>query len=132
MVNDEKRREVAENLRKQLKYMKRDDDYMKDVNVVVYGNLTYRNIAASVELYGNFIKGNYAHIVELLVDLIERPTCTIRRIELDAKPTAWGICSRCGAFVNVMHGISSMTEYLPSKYCPNCGAGINKVVRYGD
>lgn len=46
---NEERREVAENLRKQLMAMREDDRYKKDVDVVECGNTAYRNIAWSVE-----------------------------------------------------------------------------------
>lgn len=138
MISDKKRREVAEKLRRQLKYMKRNDDYMKDVNVVEYGNLTYRNIAASVESYGNFIKGNYAHIVELLADLIDRPTCknvsefgshvfTVSNFSKDEYFDF--VCGRCGT-----HLYSDEMEFSPLKdenyelralhFCPYCGAEV--------
>jgi len=55
-VTNEKRREVAENLREQLRYMRKNNSYDEDVNVVDCGNSAYRNIAGSVEPYGNLTK----------------------------------------------------------------------------
>ena len=52
------RREVAKRLRKQLMYMRKNNSYDEDVNVVDCGNSAYRNIAGSVEPYGNLEKGN--------------------------------------------------------------------------
>lgn len=75
MITDDERREVAKELRKQLRYMRENEMYEKDIDALECGNRTYRNIAYSVEDYGNFNKGDYANIVELLADLIDRPTC---------------------------------------------------------
>ena len=52
-INDKRRHEVAENLRRQLRYMRENDDYEKDVDVTECGNTAYRNIAWAVEPYGN-------------------------------------------------------------------------------
>lgn len=70
-TSDEKKREVAQKLRKQLRYMRENEMYEKDLDALECGNRTYRNIAYSVEDCGNFTKGNYANIVELLADLID-------------------------------------------------------------
>ena len=124
MISDEKRREVAEKLRRQLKYMKRDDGYIKDVNEVEYGNLTYRNIAGSVEPSGNFIKGNYVHIVELLVDLIDRPISHNASGYDDVFE-----CSECRCRVELIvevcneYGEPFHVPLMPS-FCPNCGAEV--------
>jgi hypothetical protein len=67
----DERREVAARLRRQLRYMRENNCYEEDLNVVDCGNSAYRNIAGSVEPYGNFEKGNYVHIVERLADLID-------------------------------------------------------------
>ena len=55
-----------------------------------------------------------------LADLIDRPTCSIKR----GYQTTWGVCSRCGALVNAERAVSTATEYLPTRYCPNCGAEV--------
>ena len=55
-----------------------------------------------------------------LADLIDRPTCSIKR----GYQTRWGVCSRCGALVNAERAVSTATEYLPTRYCPNCGAEV--------
>lgn len=129
MINDEKRREVVENLLKSLWYMQRDNNYKNDTNVVEYGNLAYRNIAAAVEPLGNLKKGNYAHIIKLLVDLIDRPTCevTVHGKSID-KHNLCKSCSRCS------YGWFEDIYDKPYSYCPNCGAKIIKgeVDRAGD
>ena len=65
------RREVAKRLREQVGYMRENNCYEEDLNVVDCGNSAYRSIAWSVEPYGNFEKGNYVHIVERLAELID-------------------------------------------------------------
>ena len=114
MITDNKRREVAKELRKQLRYMRENDMYEKDIDALECGNRTYRNIAYSVEDYGNFNKGNYANIVELLADLIDRPTCHI--IETDHEFEDSVRCDRCRTTFN--------RPWEPFKYCPNCGAEV--------
>ena len=52
------------------------------------------------------------------------PTCTIKRDEQSKNPTTWGVCSKCGALVNAERAVSNATEYLPTRYCPNCGAEV--------
>jgi len=113
----EERREVAENLREQLMYMRKNNSYDEDVNVVDCGNSAYRNIAGSVEPYGNFEKGNYVHILERLADLID-PTCHMTDSMWDDGECTWGcICSACGA--RIEHEYASDIDY-----CPRCGARV--------
>ena len=124
-INDKKRHEVAENLRKQLKYMRENDSYEKDLDVVCCGNLTYRNIAGSVELYGNFDKGNYVHIVELLADLIDHPTCH------DIGDGYAFKCSKCECELDIDDKEREPTMWVGGSprmpnYCPNCGAEVIK------
>ena len=122
MTSDE-RREVAENLREQLRYMRINNSYDEDVNVVDCGNSAYRNIAGSVEPYGNFEKGNYVHIVERLADLID-PTCAMEYGGYlpESVKGMLGVyfCSECG---------SPIYNDMSPSYCPYCGA---RVVRGGE
>lgn len=106
----DERREVAENLREQLRYMRKNNCYDEDVNVVDCGNSAYRNIAGSVEPYGNFERGNYVHIVERLADLID-PTCHLG-------PAHFGGfgCDRCFTWFPDMKKRTS--------HCPECGARV--------
>lgn len=117
---NEERREVAENLRKQLMAMREDDRYKKDVDVVECGNTAYRNIAWSVELYGNLEKGNYINIVERLADLIDRPTCELDHIDTDPAQDGYPLrlheCSNCRRLCYEIYG-----EF---EYCPHCGAEV--------
>lgn len=53
-------------------------------------------------------------IVERIADLIDRPTCSIKRESRNGYPTTWGVCSRCGAIVNAERAVSNATEYLPT------------------
>lgn len=119
-INDDRRREVAKNLRKQLRCMRENDSYEKDVDVAECGNTAYRNIAWAVEPYGNVKKGNYVHIIELLADLIDCPTCrlchTDTELATDGYPIRVYECSNCGrAFDNL---------YDEYEYCPHCGAEV--------
>ena len=58
--------------------------------------------------------------VELFADLIDRPTCSINRGYRDT----WGVCSNCSALVKSEMVVSTATEYLPTRYCPWCGAEV--------
>lgn len=122
--SDEKRRKVAEDLRKQLWCMRENDSYEKDVDVVECGNSAYRNIAWSVEPYGNLEKGNYAHIIELLADLIDRPTCR----NVSGKQDVFE-CSECRCKVEIVgeegneYGECFYTPFMPC-FCPSCGAEV--------
>lgn len=121
MIDDERRHEVAENLRKQLMCMREDDSYEKDSDVVECGNFAYRNIAGSVEPYGNYEKANYVHIVELLTDLIDRPICkTIIKRELH---TAFGKpITKLNVYV-LSCGHQAIGFEKP-EHCPKCGAVV--------
>ena len=117
----DERREVAERLREQLRYMRENNCYEEDLNVVDCGNSAYRNIAWSVEPHGNFEKGNYVHIVERLADLMD-PTCEMD----DAGDVPASVkdnlntffCSECGAPI--------YNDMTPS-YCPYCGCRVTVV-----
>ena len=113
-ITNEERREVTENLRKQLMAMREDDRYKKDVDVVECGNTAYRNIAWSVELYGNLEKGNYVHIVERLADLIDRPTTTRHGKFKTKYGRETPCCEVCGYSIGDMRW----------NYCPKCGAEV--------
>lgn len=116
VVTSDERREVAENLREQLRYMRKNNSYDEDVNVVDCGNSAYRNIAGSVEPYGNFEKGNYVHIVERLADLID-PTCEVEGSEPLYMDDETEFRLSCGH-------VAEMTTNEPPAYCPECGARV--------
>lgn len=114
------RREVAASLREQVRYMRENNCYEEDLNVVDCGNSAYRNIAWSVEPYGNFEKGNYAHIVDRLADLID-PTCEVSSVETYydelGQLDGWEFHLTCG------HSVKRPYYEAPS-YCPECGARV--------
>ena len=64
--------------------------------------------------------GDYKKLHERIADLIDRPTCSIKR----GYQTTWGVCSRCGALVNAERAVSTAIEFLPTRYCPWCGKEI--------
>lgn len=53
-----------------------------------------------------------------LADLID-PTCEMKIIP----KSSHCICSRCGAFVR-RDAVTSCTEVIPVRHCPNCGARV--------
>lgn len=124
MITDEEHREIAQKLRKQLRYMRENEMYEKDLDVLECGNRTYRNIACSVKDCGNFTEGNYANIVELLADLIDRQTC----FDTESRDSKSFTCSACGfseskLVVNPFTLVFSLVK--PSyRYCPKCGAEV--------
>ena len=109
----EERREVAERLREQLRYMRKNNSYDEDANVVDCGNSAYRNIAGSVEPYGNFEKGNYVHIIERLADIID-PTCEVKNDNRCMSDFAY-VCRACGEHFSTCDS---------PNYCPGCGARV--------
>lgn len=122
MISNEKRREVAAMLRNRLKYMLRKGEwYGKDLDSNACGNAAYRNIAASVEDCGNLIDGNYIHIVELLADLIDRPTCQMVECSIDNGSRSWGMrCTACG------EEFEHMKPGFGWRFCPVCGAVVTE------
>ena len=111
-ITNEERREVAQKLR--------------DIKRVDFGDgLVCLNYDLD-EVLG-FDWADEDHIfdyhVKRLADLIYRPTChIIKDVETPEHP--WGTCSRCSALVDSQHATSSATEYLPTRFCPNCGAEV--------
>ena len=53
-------------------------------------------------------------------------TCEIIR---PATPDKFGVCSACGALVNMRDSVANATNYLKPCYCPNCRS---RVVRRND
>lgn len=92
----------------------------------------YRHVDALDVIAGSVgveVGGKFGHEVEnetyaALADLIDRPTCSIKR----GCSTTWGVCSMCGALVNAKRAVSTATEYLPTRYCPWCGAEVKNEV----
>ena len=109
---NEERREVAERLRRQARWMNKNKDWY-DKDDVDQGNRAYRNIADSVEEGSNF-SNHYEETVRKLADLIDRPTC--RKLIPDEME---GIvfCSNCGVEIG---------EYSVPNYCHNCGAEVKR------
>lgn len=111
-ATNEERREVAERLRRQARWMNKNKDWY-DKDDVDQGNRAYRNIADSVEEGSNF-SNHYEETVRKLADLIDRPTC--RKLIPDEME---GIvfCSNCGVEIG---------EYSVPNYCHNCGAEVKR------
>lgn len=61
-----------------------------------------------------------------LADLIDRPTCYIRP-DVEDEGTIWdlfGTCTCCGAVVNAYSATAAASGFLPTRYCPACGAKV--------
>ena len=62
----------------------------------------------------------HASLADDLADLID-PTCEIMRpVSFDKV----GVCSACGALVNMRDSVANATNCLKPLYCPNCGARV--------
>lgn len=109
MISDDERREITSGIRQFLS-MPYDERPWEHDGLQTVGRL--------VGAYGG------ESILARLVDLIDRPTCLIKRELRNGYPTTWGVCSMCGAIVNGERAVSNATEYLPTRYCPNCGAEV--------
>lgn len=115
MISNEERRRVAKKLLEIIWCMrKREEFYKSDVDPTRCGNVTYRNIAGSVEESGNLIKGNYINIVERLADLIDRPTTTRHGKFKTKYGRETPCCEVCGYSIGDMRW----------NYCPKCGAEV--------
>lgn len=124
-ITNEERRRVAKKLLEIIWCMrKREEFYKSDVDPIRCGNVTYRNVAGSVEESGNLIKGNYINIVERLADLIDRPTCRNVSGHQDVFE-----CSECKFRAEVVceegneYGDIFSTPFMPH-FCPNCDAEV--------
>lgn len=106
----DERREVAERLRRQARWMNKNKDWY-DKDDVDQGNRAYRNIADSVEEGSNF-SNHYEETVRKLADLIDRPTC--RKLIPD-EMEGLVFCSNCGVEIG---------EYSVPNYCHNYGAEV--------
>lgn len=109
MISNEERREVAERLRS-ASARRSDVPWMVEDLMLALGFRCYED--GEDQLFNR------------LADLIDRPTCSIKR----GHQTTWGVCSRCGALVNAERAVSTAIEYLPTRYCANCGAEVNDEV----
>lgn len=109
MISNEERREVAERLRS-ASARRSDVPWMVEDLMLALGFRCYED--GEDQLFNR------------LADLIDRPTCSIKR----GRQTTWGVCSRCGALVNAERAVSTAIEYLPTRYCANCGAEVNDEV----
>lgn len=122
-ITNEERREIAERLRRQARWMNKNKDWY-DKDDVDQGNRAYRNIADSVEEGSNF-SNHYEETVRKLADLIDRPTCKPKdrgRGYVDAVCDSFW-CPNCSFEIDVHIGEEQhLTE--AAKYCPNCGAEV--------
>ena len=109
MTSDE-RREAAESLRDiDEAWPTLVDDLEEDP--LRFGGLAMAGILACVDDRALFRR---------LADLID-PTCEIMRsVSFDK----FGVCSACGALVNMMDSVANATNYLKPLYCPSCGARV--------
>ena len=112
MINDEKRHEIAGNLR----YCA---EMCHSTGVLDSDVLNALGIHC-----GDTDGVSSAYDVEKLADLIDRPTCEMTECSIDHGSRSWGMrCSRCG------------TEFEHEKpvygwnYCPKCGAVITDAKR---
>lgn len=112
MATSDERREVAENLR-----------YMDQYESIRYKEQFFDELAETVVGFEDY--HDFGTVIEKLADLID-PTCEIVR---PATPDKFGVCSACGALVNMRDAVANATNYLKPRYCPNCGA---RVVRPND
>ena len=69
---------------------------------------------------------NWRGVMDRLADLVDRPTCRIRT-DVEDEGTIWdlyGTCTRCGATVDASAAIMTWDGFIPTRYCPYCGAEV--------
>ena len=108
MISDQERREVAAKLRG---LDERIDGVALMCTKLEHDAMALRAIRAVVG------KGDIFH---LLADFIDRPTCDVRM----GVTGRIGVCTRCGAMVEMRAAVFDALEALPTRYCPNCGAEV--------
>lgn len=115
MVSDEQRREIAANLRSESEAWLDtfpDSTLNDEDNDAIMFDISRFVLFEGTPTVGEF----YAR----LADLIERPTCDVRM----GVTGHIGVCTRCGAMVEMRAAVFDAIEALPTRYCPNCGAEV--------
>lgn len=102
-ISGEERRAIA----KKLRYTANDD---------LGGLSLQKNLAAITKAED----GSWRGVMRRLADLIDRPTCDVRM----GVTGHIGVCTRCGAMVEMRAAVFDAIEALPTRYCPNCGAEV--------
>ncbi len=101
MINDEKRREVADKMRGY------DVSEFKESAIVPF-----------LECLGHGYT-NWRGILDELADLIDRPTCQMFECTIDHGSRSWGMrCTACGK------EFEHMKPGFGCRFCPNCGAEV--------
>lgn len=101
MINDEKRREVADKMRGY------DVSEFKESAIVPF-----------MECLGHGYM-NWRGILDELADLIDRPTCQMVECTIDHGSRSWGMrCTACGK------EFEHMKPGFGWRFCPNCGAEV--------
>lgn len=118
MISDQQRREVAAALRDEAEAWRTDNG---DDTVYSMSDDTFTESVLTAFGFDDMEMSAY-RIFDKIADLIDLPTCSIKRGARNQ--TAWGVCSRCAALVNAERAMSDATEYLPTRYCPACGAEV--------
>ena len=107
MATSYERQDVAENLR-----------HLTIGHYIKYKEQFYDLLEEELSCCGYY--NSFGEVLERLADLID-PTCEIMRpVSFDK----FGVCSACGALVNMRDSVADATNYLRPHYCPNCGARV--------
>lgn len=106
MISDADRREMAAT--------------MRAISVSGLRNLTLGEMLNSILTRGAPRPTTEMAILASLADLIDRPTCDVRM----GATGHIGVCTRCGAMVEMRAAVFDAIEALPTRYCPNCGAEV--------
>ena len=125
MISDQERREVAE----QLRCLASAELTPADI-VSIVGTASLNCQALAIALLGavGFVTDDpsISQIIGHLADLIDRPTCCIRP-DVEDEGTIWdlfGTCTCCGAIVDAYSATATASGFLPTRYCPACGAKV--------
>lgn len=106
MISDEKRCEVAQELRELRHTTYYREEVVENICDVI-------SIADPVNTFRE-----PEDVYKRLADLINRPTCK----NLSPKPADVLLCSECGEHVDIAY-VESCDDYR-AKYCPNCGSRV--------
>lgn len=100
MIDDRRRREVTEELRK-----------LTAPGCIRYAEEFFEELREIVALD---LDGSFEGVAGSLADLIDRPTCHISETDHEFEDSVR--CDRCRTTFN--------RPWEPFKYCPNCGAKV--------